>query len=353
MGKNKKKGLTYAEAGVNIDAGEKEVELIKDCVKSTYTPGVVGDLGGFGGLYSLKDELTDDPILVSGTDGVGTKLRLAIEMDIHDTIGQDCVAMSVNDVLVQGARPLFFLDYIATGKLDPEHMAEIVRGVADACKESGCALLGGETAEMAGFYSKGDYDVAGFAVGIVDRKDLITGEHISTGDVILGLPSSGVHSNGYSLVRRIIKDNDLKLDKTYKHFDRPLGEVLLTPTRLYPRPVLPVLKGCDVHGLVHITGGGFYDNIPRVLPEGTRAVLDADKWPMLPIFPFLAKKGGVEPHEMYRTFNCGLGMLLIMNREEAEKAKDILAAMNEPVYEVGTIEEGNCDVVVTGGLFHE
>ena len=232
-------------------------------------------------------------------------------------------------------------------------MAEIVRGVADACKESGCALLGGETAEMAGFYSKGDYDVAGFAVGIVDRKNLITGEHISTGDVILGLPSSGVHSNGYSLVRRIIKDNDLKLDKTYKHFDRPLGEVLLTPTRLYPRPVLPVLKGCDVHGLVHITGGGFYDNIPRVLPEGTRAVLDADKWPMLPIFPFLAKKGGVEPHEMYRTFNCGLGMLLIMNREEAEKAKGILAAMNEPVYEVGTIEEGNRDVVVTGGLFHE
>lgn len=349
----KKKGLTYAEAGVDIDAGEKEVELIKDCVKATYTRGVVGDLGGFGGLFALKDELSDDPILVSGTDGVGTKLRLAIEMNIHNTIGQDCVAMSVNDVLVQGARPLFFLDYIATGKLDPEHMAEIVKGVADACIESGCALLGGETAEMAGFYAKGDYDVAGFAVGIVDRKDLITGENIAPGDVILGLPSTGVHSNGYSLVRRIIKDNGLDLKKTYEGFDRPLGEVLLEPTRLYPKVVLPVLKGTKVNGLVHITGGGFYDNIPRVLPEGTRAVLDADKWPLLPVFPFLKKLGGVEAHEMYRTFNCGLGMLLIMKRDEAEKAKEILASINEPVYEVGSITEGNRDVVVTGGLFNE
>lgn len=351
--KKQKKGLTYAEAGVDIDAGEREVELIKDCVKATYTRGVVGDLGGFGGLFALKDEIGDDPILVSGTDGVGTKLRLAIDMGIHNTIGQDCVAMSVNDVLVQGARPLFFLDYIATGKLDPEHMAEIVKGVANACIESGCALLGGETAEMAGFYSKGDYDVAGFAVGIVDRKDLITGEDIAVGDVILGLPSTGVHSNGYSLVRRIIKDNKLKLDKVYKGFDRPLGEVLLTPTRLYPKVVLPVLNQCHVNGLVHITGGGFYDNIPRVLPEGTRAVLDADLWPMLPVFPFIQKKGGVDPHEMYRTFNCGLGMLLILSREEAEKAKNVLKGLGEPVYEVGTITEGDRDVVVTGGLFNE
>lgn len=349
----KKKGLTYADAGVDIDAGEREVELIKDSVRSTYTSGVIGDLGGFGGLYSLKGDLTADPVLVSGTDGVGTKLRLAIDMDIHDTIGQDCVAMSVNDVLVQGARPLFFLDYIATGKLKPEHMAEIVKGVANACKESGCALLGGETAEMAGFYSKGDYDVAGFAVGIVDRADLITGEKVSVGDVILGLPSSGVHSNGYSLVRRIIKDEKLNLNKVYKNFDRSLGEVLLEPTRLYPKIVLPVISECDVHALVHITGGGFYDNIPRVLPEGTRAVLDADKWPMLPIFPLLAKKGGVEAREMYRTFNCGLGMLLIANTEEAEKIKSILESINEPVYEVGTITEGNQDVVVTGGLFNE
>lgn len=349
----KKKGLTYAEAGVDIDAGEREVELIKKSVQATYTRGVMGDIGGFGGLFRLKDELSDDPILVSGTDGVGTKLRLAIEMGIHDTIGQDCVAMSVNDVLVQGARPLFFLDYIATGKLEPELMAEIVKGVANACIESGCALLGGETAEMAGFYAKGDYDVAGFAVGIVDRKDLITGEDIAEGDVILGLPSTGVHSNGYSLVRRIIKDNGLSLDKVYGDMDKPLGEVLLTPTRLYPKPVIPVLKGTKVNGMVHITGGGFYDNIPRVLPKGTRAVLDAEKWPLLPIFPFLMKEGGVEPREMYRTYNCGLGMLLIMNRENAEKAKEILKSINEPVYEVGEITKGNQDVVVTGGLFNE
>ena len=349
----KKKGLTYAEAGVDIDAGEREVELIKKSVQATYTRGVLGDLGGFGGLFRLKDELTDDPVLVSGTDGVGTKLRLAIAMGIHDTIGQDCVAMSVNDVLVQGARPLFFLDYIATGKLEPELMAEIVKGVANACIESGCALLGGETAEMAGFYAKGDYDVAGFAVGIVDKKDLITGETIAPGDVILGLPSTGVHSNGYSLVRRIIEDNNLSLKETYEGFDKPLGEVLLTPTRLYPRPVLPVLKGADVKGLVHITGGGFYDNIPRVLPRGTRAVLNADLWPMLPVFPFLMNLGGVDPHEMYRTYNCGLGMLLILTREEAEKAKEILASINEPVYEVGEITEGSQDVIVTGGLFNK
>lgn len=349
----KKKGLTYAEAGVDIDAGEREVELIKKSVQATYIPGVMGDIGGFGGLFRLKDHMGDDPILVSGTDGVGTKLRLAIEMGIHDTIGQDCVAMCVNDVLVQGAKPLFFLDYIATGKLEPELMAEIVKGVANACIESGCALLGGETAEMAGFYGKGDYDVAGFSVGIVDRKDLITGETIAPGDVILGLPSTGVHSNGYSLVRRIISDNGLSLDKVYEGLDKPLGEVLLTPTRLYPKPILPVIHGTTVKGLVHITGGGFYDNIPRVLPKGTRAVLDAEKWPFLPIFPFLMKQGGVDPHEMYRTYNCGLGMLLILSRENAEKAKEILASMDEPVYEVGEITEGNQDVVVTGGLFNE
>lgn len=351
----KKKGLTYAEAGVDIDAGEREVELIKESVAATYTEGVLGDLGGFGGLYTLKQVMAEmeEPVLVSGTDGVGTKLRLAIDMGIHDTIGQDCVAMSVNDVLVQGARPLFFLDYIATGKLTPELMAEIVRGVAQACIDSGCALLGGETAEMAGFYAPGDYDVAGFAVGVVDRKKLITGSTICPGDVILGLPSSGVHSNGYSLVRRIISDNDLDIRKTYGGMDRPLGEVLLTPTRLYPKAVLPVMAKAELKGLVHITGGGFYDNIPRVLPEGTRAVIDADAWPLLPIFPFLMKEGGVEAREMYRTFNCGLGMLLIAAPDEAEKAKVILADEGEAVYEVGRIEEGPHDVVVTGGLFHE
>lgn len=347
-----KKGLTYADAGVDIDAGEREVELIKESVRATYTEGVLGDLGGFGGLYSLSHIKMEEPVLVSGTDGVGTKLRLAIDMGIHDTIGQDCVAMSVNDVLVQGARPLFFLDYIATGKLEPELMADIVRGVANACKDSGCALLGGETAEMAGFYAKGDYDVAGFAVGIVDKKNLITGEEIAPGDVILGLPSSGIHSNGYSLVRRIVKDKGLDLGKIYDGMDKPLGDVLLTPTRLYPKVVLPVMDEVKLKGLVHITGGGFYDNIPRVLPEGTRAVVDADTWPLLPIFPFLMHEGGVEAREMYRTFNCGLGMLLVVSPADAEKAKSILAAQGEAVYEVGRIEKGDHDVVVTGGLFH-
>lgn len=350
---DKKKGLTYADAGVDIDAGEKAVELMKDSVRATYTKGVVGDLGGFGGLFSLKDEWSEDPILVSGTDGVGTKLRLAIEMNIHDTIGQDNVAMSVNDVLVQGAKPLFFLDYIATGKLDPVQVADVVRGVANACKESGCALIGGETAEMAGFYEPGDYDVAGFCVGIVDRKNIITGEHIRPGDVILGLPSSGVHSNGYSLVRRIVKDNALDLHKVYDGFDKPLGEVLLTPTKLYPKAVLPVLKDCTVKGLVHITGGGFYDNIPRVLPKGTRAAVNADAWPVLPVFPFLMKEGGVAAREMYRTFNCGIGMIMVLAPDEAAKAKDILAKAGEAVYEIGAITEGDQDVVVTGGLFHE
>ena len=348
-----KKGLTYADAGVDIDAGEREVELIKDRVKATYTEGVLGDLGGFGGLFSLAHIQMEEPILVSGTDGVGTKLRLAIDMGIHDTVGQDCVAMSVNDVLVQGARPLFFLDYIATGKLLPELMADIVGGVAKACIESGCALLGGETAEMAGFYGAGDYDIAGFAVGIVDKKNLITGETIAPGDVILGLPSTGVHSNGYSLVRRIVADNKLDLKETYGDMEKPLGEVLLTPTRLYPKVVLPVMDNVSLKGLVHITGGGFYDNIPRVLPENTRAVIDADAWPLLPIFPFLMKEGGVAPREMYRTFNCGIGMLLILAKEDAEKAKEILKGNGEAVYEIGHIEEGPHDVVVTGGLFHE
>ena len=330
-----KKSWTYKEAGVDIDAGAKEVELIKESVKETYIDGVLGDLGGFGGLFSLKQEWSDEPVLVSGTDGVGTKLRLAIDLGIHDTIGQDCVAMSVNDVLVQGAKPLFFLDYIATGKLEPKLMADIVKGVANACKESGCALLGGETAEMAGFYQEGDYDVAGFAVGIVDRKKLITGETISEGDVILGIPSTGIHSNGYSLVRKLAKENHWDLKKVYPTFDKSLGEVLLTPTRLYPKVVLPLLSHIDIKGMVHITGGGFYENIPRILPEGTAVVIDGDSWPVLPIFPFLKKEGNIDAHEMYRTFNCGIGMLLILNQEDADKAMDILSEQGEKIYRIG------------------
>ncbi len=348
-----KKSWTYKEAGVDIDAGAKEVELIKESVKETYIDGVLGDLGGFGGLFSLKHEWSDEPVLVSGTDGVGTKLRLAIDLGIHDTIGQDCVAMSVNDVLVQGAKPLFFLDYIATGKLEPKLMADIVKGVANACKESGCALLGGETAEMAGFYQEGDYDVAGFAVGIVDRKKLITGETISEGDVILGIPSTGIHSNGYSLVRKLAKENHWDLKKVYPTFDKSLGEVLLTPTRLYPKVVLPLLSHIDIKGMVHITGGGFYENIPRILPEGTAVVIDGDSWPVLPIFPFLKKEGNIDAHEMYRTFNCGIGMLLILNQEDADKAMDILSEQGEKIYRIGYVTKGKKEVTITGGLFHE
>ena len=348
-----KKSWTYKEAGVDIDAGTKEVELIKESVKETYIDGVLGDLGGFGGLFSLKQEWSDEPVLVSGTDGVGTKLRLAIDLGIHDTIGQDCVAMSVNDVLVQGAKPLFFLDYIATGKLEPKLMADIVKGVANACKESGCALLGGETAEMAGFYQEGDYDVAGFAVGIVDRKNLITGETISEGDVILGIPSTGIHSNGYSLVRKLAKENHWDLKKVYPTFDKSLGEVLLTPTRLYPKVVLPLLSHIDIKGMVHITGGGFYENIPRILPEGTAVVIDGDSWPVLPIFPFLKKEGNIDAHEMYRTFNCGIGMLLILNQEDADKAMDILSEQGEKIYRIGYVTKGKKEVTITGGLFHE
>lgn len=348
-----KKSWTYKEAGVDIDAGTKEVELIKESVKETYIDGVLGDLGGFGGLFSLKQEWSDEPVLVSGTDGVGTKLRLAIDLGIHDTIGQDCVAMSVNDVLVQGAKPLFFLDYIATGKLEPKLMADIVKGVANACKESGCALLGGETAEMAGFYQEGDYDVAGFAVGIVDRKKLITGETISEGDVILGIPSTGIHSNGYSLVRKLAKENHWDLKKVYPDFDKSLGEVLLTPTRLYPKVVLPLLSHIDIKGMVHITGGGFYENIPRILPEGTAVVIDGDSWPVLPIFPFLKKEGNIDAHEMYRTFNCGIGMLLILNQEDADNAMDILSEQGEKIYRIGYVTKGKKEVTITGGLFHE
>lgn len=348
-----KKSWTYKEAGVDIDAGAKEVELIKESVKETYIDGVLGDLGGFGGLFSLKQEWSDEPVLVSGTDGVGTKLRLAIDLGIHDMIGQDCVAMSVNDVLVQGAKPLFFLDYIATGKLEPKLMADIVKGVANACKESGCALLGGETAEMAGFYQEGDYDVAGFAVGIVDRKKLITGETISEGDVILGIPSTGIHSNGYSLVRKLAKENHWDLKKVYPTFDKSLGEVLLTPTRLYPKVVLPLLSHIDIKGMVHITGGGFYENIPRILPEGTAVVIDGDSWPVLPIFPFLKKEGNIDAHEMYRTFNCGIGMLLILNQEDADKAMDILSEQGEKIYRIGYVTKGKKEVTITGGLFHE
>lgn len=345
-----KGGITYRDAGVDIDAGNKAVELMKAAVRRTYTPGVVGDIGGFGGLFSLAGFDMKEPMLVSGADGVGTKLRLAIMMDKHDTIGQDCVAMSVNDILVQGATPLFFLDYIAVGKLIPEQVATIVRGVAEACEESGCALLGGETAEMAGFYGDGDYDVAGFAVGIVDKPRLLTGENIKAGDVLLGLPSTGVHSNGFSLVRKIVFDHKkMSLQDEIPEFGKTLGEELLTPTRLYPKAVLPSIRKGLLKGMVHVTGGGFYDNIPRILPEGTTARVNADAWPKLPVFSKLQEWGNVDVKEMYRTFNMGIGMILVVDPENLAAVKAQLEKQNEAVYEMGRIEEAGAERVIMEG----
>ncbi len=344
--------LTYKDAGVDIDAGNRSVQLIKDSVKATYRPEVLGDLGGFGGLFALQAANYKEPVLVSGTDGVGTKLRLAFMLDKHDTIGQDAVAMCVNDILVQGAEPLFFLDYLAVGKLDPEQVADVVKGVASACRESGCALIGGETAEMNGFYPEGEYDIAGFAVGVVEKSKLITSEKVKEGDILLGLPSSGVHSNGYSLVRKIVFEHKgFKGDEYIEELGKTIGEELLTPTRLYPQSCLPLLKEFDLHGLVHITGGGFYDNIPRALPEGLAVEVNAEAWQVPPIFKLLQQWGNVDWPEMYRTFNMGIGMVLIASIDEAEKIEAFLAARGETVYEIGRVVKGNHDVTIKGGVF--
>lgn len=347
------KKLTYRDAGVDIDAGNLSVKLIKDSVKATYRPEVLGDLGGFGGLFAMSTKYKE-PVLVSGTDGVGTKLRLAFILDKHDTIGQDAVAMCVNDILVQGAEPLFFLDYLAVGKLEPEQVADVVKGVANACKESGCALIGGETAEMAGFYAEGEYDIAGFAVGAVEKSKIITSEKVKAGDVILGLPSSGVHSNGYSLVRKIVFDvKGFKGDEYIDELGKTIGEELLTPTRLYPKSCLPLIEKFDIHGMVHVTGGGYYENIPRALPEDMGAEIDATSWPVPPIFNLLEEWGNVDWHEMYRTFNMGIGMIIIASADEAEKIKADLQARNEAVYEIGKVTQGSHEVIVKGGVFDE
>ena len=344
--------LTYKDAGVDIDAGNRSVELIKNSVRATYRPEVLGDLGGFGGLFALNSGKYKEPVLVSGTDGVGTKLKLAFMLDKHDTIGQDAVAMCVNDILVQGAEPLFFLDYLAVGKLLPEQVADVVTGVAGACKESGCALIGGETAEMNGFYPEGEYDIAGFAVGVVEKSKLITSVKVKEGDVILGLPSSGVHSNGYSLVRRIVFDHKgFKGDEYMEELGKTIGEELLTPTRLYPQSCLPLIEKFDIHGMVHITGGGFYENIPRALPKDLAVEIDTSKWEMPTIFRLLQQWGNVDWPEMYRTFNMGIGMILIVSAEEAEAVKAHLQVADETVYEIGKVVKGNHDVTLQGGVF--
>lgn len=345
--------LTYRDAGVDIDAGNDSVRLIKDSVRATYRPEVLGDLGGFGGLFALNAAKYKEPVLVSGTDGVGTKLKLAFLLDKHDTIGQDAVAMCVNDILVQGAEPLFFLDYLAVGKLVPSQVADIVNGVAAACKESGCALIGGETAEMNGFYPPGEYDIAGFAVGVVEKSKLLTSERVKAGDVLLGLPSSGLHSNGFSLVRKIVFDvKRFQADETIVELGgKTIGEELLTPTRLYPRLCLPLLREFDLHGMVHITGGGFYDNIPRALPDGMGAEIDAGAWTMPPIFRLLQAWGGVAWPEMYRTFNMGIGMVLIAAAEEAAKIRRALEKVGEVVYSIGRVCPGTHEVIIKGGVF--
>ena len=346
--------MTYADAGVDIDAGNYSVQLIKDSVKATYRPEVLGDLGGFGGLFALNSGKYKEPVLVSGTDGVGTKLKLAFLLDKHDTIGQDAVAMCVNDILVQGAEPLFFLDYLAVGKLDPEQVAAVVKGVADACKESGCALIGGETAEMNGFYPVGEYDIAGFAVGAVEKSKIITSERVKAGDVLLGLPSSGVHSNGYSLVRKIVfEKKGFKGDEVIPELGKSIGEELLTPTRLYPKTCLPLIEKFDIHGMVHVTGGGYYENIPHALPDNMGAEINVDAWEVPAIFKLLKEWGNVDWHEMYRTFNMGIGMIIIVSADEAEKVKSFLAEKGETCYTIGTVTEGAHEVITKGGVFNE
>ena len=357
MTKSIQNGLTYAQAGVDIDAGNAMVDEIKPLVRATRRPGADAEIGGFGGLFDLKAAGFKDPILVAANDGVGTKVKIAIDTDQHHTIGIDLVAMCVNDIIVQGAEPLFFLDYFATGKLAADIGVEIVRGVADGCRMAGCALIGGETAEMPGLYGRGDYDLAGFAVGAAERGTLLPRMNdITDGDVILGLASSGVHSNGYSLVRRIVDVSRVMWgDPCPFAPDMSLGEALLTPTRIYVKPLLQVLRGSNAQklkALAHITGGGFPDNIPRVLPEGFAAHLDLGAINPPAVFGWLAKTGNVEESEMLRTFNCGIGMILVVDQSAASAIKQELEAQGERVANLGTIKPAKAgkQVVYNGHL---
>jgi phosphoribosylformylglycinamidine cyclo-ligase len=346
--------LTYRDAGVDIDAGNKAVDLMKKHVRSTYRPEVLGDIGGFGGLFALDVAKYRQPVLVSGTDGVGTKLCIAFMADKHDTIGQDAVAMCVNDILVQGAEPLFFLDYLAVGKLSPEQVAAIVSGIAGACLESGCSLIGGETAEMASFYKNGEYDIGGFAVGVAERSKLITGQTIQPGDVLIGLPSSGLHSNGYSLVRKICFDvKQMDINQIVPELEKTLGEELLIPTKLYPKACLPLIEKFAIKGMVHITGGGFYENIPRVLPEGCGAMVDTESWPKPPVFALLQQWGNVAWTEMYRTFNMGIGMVLVVSPSDVKQIQDDLSARGEASFVIGQVTQGIKETVLKGGIFGE
>ena len=328
----------YKNAGVNLQAGYESVKRIKKHIAATNRLGVMGSIGSFGGLFDLSVLGYKEPVLVSGTDGVGTKLKLAFMMDKHDTIGQDVVAMCVNDVLAQGAIPLLFLDYIAVGKNHPEKIEAIVKGVSDGCVLANCALVGGETAEMPDMYAEDDYDVAGFTVGVAEKSRIIDGTKTKAGDVVIGLASSGVHSNGFSLVRKLIfKDHDLKLNETYEGLSKPLGETLLTPTRIYVRAVSEVLKNIDVHGVAHITGGGFYENMPRCLKKGLGIEIQKGTWEIPEIFLFLQKLGNIEENEMYNVFNMGIGMILVVDEKDVDNTLSILKEMNENAKVIGKV----------------
>ncbi len=339
--------MDYKNAGVDIEAGYKAVQLMKKHVEKTLRPEVITDIGGFSGAFSIKNFMNmKEPALVSGTDGVGTKLKIAFEMDRHDTIGIDCVAMCVNDIACAGGEPLFFLDYIACGKNYPEKIAEIVRGVADGCKQAGAALIGGETAEMPGFYPENEYDLAGFAVGIVDKADMITGKELNFGDVLVGIASSGIHSNGYSLVRKVFDINEKNLSHTYEGLGMTLGEALLTPTRIYVKALASLKEnGVKVKACSHITGGGFYENIPRMLKEGTDACIKEGSYEVPVIFDILAKEGNIEKSMMYNTYNMGIGMVIAVNADTADKAVSVLGEAGYTSYIIGEIAEGDKQVV--------
>lgn len=340
----------YKKAGVDIEAGYEAVRRMKKHIERTARKEVIGGLGSFGGMFDLSSfKNYQEPVLVSGTDGVGTKLMLAFMMDKHDTIGIDAVAMCVNDIVVQGAEPLFFLDYVACGKSVPEKIEAIVKGIADGCVQAGCAIIGGETAEMPGMYGEEEYDVAGFAVGIVEKSKLITGKDIAAGDVIIGLASSGVHSNGFSLVRKVLlEDHKLDLHETYAPFSRPLGEVLLEPTRIYVKPLLKLFEKFHIKGLAHITGGGFYENIPRMLPEGLGAFIEYGTWEVPDIFPFIQERGNISNKDMFSTFNMGIGMMLAVKEEDVDSILKELKQLGEKATVIGRVtdEEG----VVIGGV---
>lgn len=333
--------LSYRDAGVDIDAGDSLVEKIKPFAKRTMRPEVLGDLGGFGALVEISKKYRQ-PVLVSGTDGVGTKLKLAFEWDQHDTVGIDLVAMSVNDILVQGAEPLFFLDYFACGKLDVERAAAVIKGIASGCEQSGCALIGGETAEMPGMYPDGEYDLAGFAVGVVEKEQVINGRSIAASDIVLGLASNGIHSNGYSLVRKIIERARPELDAPFAD-GQTLRQAIIAPTRLYVKPILAALKQFTIKGMAHITGGGISENVPRILPDDTVAAIDAQSWPLPKLFQWLQQAGQVDSQEMYRTFNCGIGMVLVVNAADAAAVQQFLQQQGETVYEIGVIRSRQND----------